>query len=118
MGRATGEAKLEEFFRKRVRLVGGYTTKLAPMEAGIPDRLAIFPGGRIFLVELKTNTGQLSPIQKIWHERMLAAWNVRVWTLYGEDDIRRWIRAVVSNGDPVPRKPGPQAKPSSVSAFS
>ena len=113
---ANPEAKLEEFFRKRVKLLGGFTVKLAPMEAGVPDRLVIFPGGRFFLVELKTETGTLRPIQKIWHERMLGGWQVRVWTLYGEDDIRRWLRAIVSHGDPVPRKPGPKAAPKPVKA--
>jgi hypothetical protein len=42
---ANPEAVLEELFQKRVRLMGGWSVKLAPMEAGIPDRLVIFPVG-------------------------------------------------------------------------
>lgn len=103
------EAQLEDFFRKRVRLLGGYTLKLAPMEAGVPDRLVVFPGNRTFFVELKTEKGSLSPIQRVWHARMYERWSVRVWTLYGPDEVRSWLRAIVSNGDPVPRRSSPRA---------
>lgn len=105
------EAQLEEFFRRRIRLMGGYTVKLAPMEAGVPDRLVVFPKGRMFLVELKTRTGFLSPIQKVWHQRMLETWNTRVWVLYGQEDVVEWIRRVVGAHE-APKKPGrkPAAK--------
>lgn len=108
---AERESALESFFRQRVRLLNGYTVKLAPMEAGVPDRLVIFPGGRIFLVELKTENGSVSAVQKVWHDRMRHRWNVRVWVLYGREDVVRWLRAVVSQGDPIPRKSGPAPAP-------
>lgn len=103
------ERQLEGFFLKRVRLVGGHTIKLAPTEAGIPDRLVVLPGGRIYLVELKTRTGQLSPVQRHWHEKV-ARLGVTVQVLYGEDQIISWIRQAVNaigpqyrNDDDAPR---------------
>lgn len=99
------EAQLEALFRKRVRDVGGYTIKLAPTERGVPDRLVIFPKGRMYLVELKTPTGILSPIQMHWHDRM-AARGVTVHTLYGEDDIRAWLRWVLDHPSRVHRSRG------------
>lgn len=97
------EAQLEASFRKRVRLVGGYTIKLAPTERGVPDRLVIFPRGRMYLVELKTDKGILSPIQMHWHDRM-ADRGVHVHTLYGEDDIKSWIRWVFDAPAHQPRR--------------
>lgn len=90
------ERELEAFFRRRVMLAGGYTIKLAPTERGIPDRLVIFPRGRMYLVELKTEKGRLSPIQKHWHDR-LASRHVTVYVLYGKDDVVAWIRSVLDS---------------------
>lgn len=87
------ESKLEAKFAALVRCVGGYTIKLAPTERGVPDRLAVFPKGRMYLVELKAEGGQLSPIQMHWHSRM-AERGVRVYTLTGEREVKDWVRWV------------------------
>ena len=96
------EARLEAIFRERVRRMGGYTIKLAPTERGIPDRLAVFPKGRMYLVELKTETGSLSPIQMHWHSRMSER-GVHVYTLYGEAQIKAWVAWVVESLGPQTR---------------
>lgn len=90
------ESSLEAYFRKRIRLVGGYTIKLAPTERGVPDRMVVMPGGRVYLVELKTTHGKLSPIQQIWHERLMRDYQCPVTTLYGREEIVDWLRRVVS----------------------
>ena len=87
------EAQLEAYFRKRVRLsLGGVTEKLAPTRKGMPDRLVLLPGGRIYLVELKTDTGRLSPAQIHWHA-IAARVGTTVVTLSGQSEIDAWIRA-------------------------
>lgn len=83
------ETKLEQLFTQLVHVAGGITEKLAPVRAGVPDRMVLF-GGRIFLVELKTKDGHLRPIQAVWHDRAEAV-GVKVWTLYGEEAIRLWV---------------------------
>lgn len=88
------EAQLEGYFRKAVRQAGGYTFKLAPIEAGIPDRLVIWPTGIFRLVELKTETGVLSKIQIHWHEKILA-YGVTVVVLRGREEVDEWIRSQV-----------------------
>lgn len=90
------ESSLETYFRVAVRRAGGYTFKLAPTEAGVPDRLVIMPGGRLYLVELKreeADGGKLSPIQRHWHERIrqLGGW---VYVLYGQEQAGLWILRV------------------------
>ncbi len=109
------EAALEEFFRKQVRLAGGVTIKLAPTVRGIPDRLAVFPGGRFWFVELKTSRGRLSSIQQHWHQRLLDQTGVRVSVLYGKEEIARWVNARVDERGPQNRKSGrPKAAPCDV----
>jgi hypothetical protein len=96
------ESHLEEFFRTRVRLAGGYTIKLAPTERGVPDRLVIL-FGTMYLVELKADMGDLSPIQQAWHDK-LRQHGVRVHTVYGRTGVLNWIRWAVDIT-------GPQSEP-------
>lgn len=88
------ERDLETFFYRRVRSVGGLTFKFAPTHAGAPDRVVLLPGGVIQLVELKTATGKLSPIQVVWHERA-ARLGVGVTVLKGIEEIRDWTRNIL-----------------------
>ena len=66
------------------------SVKLAPTVAGVPDRLAIWPGGRVEFVELKTAKGKLRPIQEIWHSRV-AKLGINVVVLQGEGEIREYL---------------------------
>lgn len=85
------EADLETFFHARIRAVGGITLKLMPTQSGAPDRLVLFPGGRIALVELKRTAGRLRPIQILWHDRA-ADLGHRIPVLKGRGEILAWIR--------------------------
>lgn len=65
------EAALETYFRTAVKkLLRGHPVKLIPVEAGMPDRIVLLPGGHVRLVELKTDHGGLSQLQKVWLARM------------------------------------------------
>ena len=87
------EADLEAMFQALVRKEGCMVEKLAPTRRGVPDRLVLAPGGRIFLVELKRENEKPTPIQEEWHKR---AWirGTRVVVLHGEAEIRRWASSV------------------------
>lgn len=87
------ESSLERLLFAKVRAIGGIAIKMAPLVKGTPDRLVLLPMGRTYLVELKTTTGQLSPAQRIWHERA-ANIGINVVTLKGADAIVAWLRAV------------------------
>ena len=84
------ESALERRFYTAVRRLGGRVIKLAPIEKGTPDRLVMLPGGRLELVELKTDTGRLSPKQKLWHSRA-AELDVHVTVIYGARGIASWV---------------------------
>jgi hypothetical protein len=97
------ESVLEQFFSKRVRLAGGLSFKLAPTTAGLPDRMVLWPGGRIHVVELKTENGRLSEVQNHMHEKM-ATLGTYVYVLHGPDEVVTWIRHQVNVGSPFPQE--------------
>ena len=87
------EASLEAYFYRQVRLrLGGRVIKLAPTEKGVPDRLVLLPGGRVFLVELKALDGRTSAAQDLFHERA-AELGTRVQLLVGRHGVDRWLLA-------------------------
>lgn len=87
------ESVVEAFLHKRVRALGGHTVKISPLEAGVPDRLVMLPGGRMYLVELKTVTGRLRPIQAAWHTRA-ARMGITVHVVHGTEGVREWLRVI------------------------
>lgn len=109
------ESRLEADLYRRVRgVLGGIILKLAPTARGIPDRLVVLPGGRVYLVELKTNLGRLSPTQQFWHAKF-AKVGLPVHVIYGADQLREWVRARVNEradaeqreSNRVPARPTP-----------
>lgn len=59
------EKDIEAKLVRGVRALGGECYKfVSPGTAGVPDRVAVFPGGAVVFVELKTDTGRLSPLQE------------------------------------------------------
>ena len=67
------EINFETKLRRAVAAVGGLALKMpAGLYAGIPDRLLLLPGGRFVFVELKTDRGRVSLIQKVMHNRLAA----------------------------------------------
>ena len=59
------EADIEAVFVKEVKALGGRAYKwVSPGNSGVPDRVVVLPGGRVWFVELKTDTGQLTALQR------------------------------------------------------
>lgn len=92
------ERDLEAYFTRHVRAVGGITLKIAPTMAGAPDRLVMLPGGKVFLVELKTETGTLRDVQKLFHDRA-AALGTHVHVVAGRAGVRLWVAAALDGSD-------------------
>jgi hypothetical protein len=91
------EDNLEAFFHKRVRLLGGHTVKMLPfVESGVPDRLVIFPGGALYLVELKADDGALRPDQIQWIARATAI-GLDVAVLTGKEEVLEWLRTTTES---------------------
>lgn len=85
------ERDIEKWLRRQVEGMGGAFLKFtSPGNGGVPDRLAVLPGGRVWFVELKTASGRLSSIQKWQHDR-LRTLGCSVIVLYGIPGAARWL---------------------------
>lgn len=87
------EAKLVRLVKDR----GGLCYKfVSPGNTGVPDRIVITPGGRVIFVELKTEEGRLSAVQKLQlAELKKRGADVRV--LYGLDQVKEFVREAMPN---------------------
>ena len=65
---------------------------------GVPDRLVVFPGGRIYFVELKTKEGKLSPMQEREIDR-LRRMGHSVAVIDTIENARGWARIMGLIGD-------------------
>ena len=85
------ERNVERRLVQGVKALGGTASKwVCPGTVGVPDRIVVWPGGRVDFIELKTETGVLSLRQKIVlnHLRRLGC-NVRV--LRGSDAVAAYL---------------------------
>ena len=88
------ENKVEKYLDSEVIKIGGITRKwVSPGHDGVPDRIVFMPNNHITFVEIKTDDGTLSNVQKREHER-LTAQGVKVVTVYGHSDIDELIRGL------------------------
>lgn len=97
------ESAIEAKFRLEVRRLGGTAIKLIPTVKGIPDRLVVMPGGRVYFVELKQEGKKPSAAQRLWHDR-LRKLGCEVAVLAGEGDVWAWIRQITEAAGPQFRK--------------
>ena len=74
-----------------IRALGGIAYKFtSPGNVGVPDRVVILPGGEVWFVELKTETGRLSTMQEHQIKRMINI-GARVAVLHGSEDVKRFM---------------------------
>lgn len=67
------EKQIEQKLVKAVRAVGGICPKLvSPGMDGMPDRMALLPGGRIGFVEVKAPGQSPRPLQTHRHRQLRA----------------------------------------------
>ncbi len=85
------ERDIERWLRCRIRRMGGRFMKfVSPGEDGVPDRIAVMPGGRVWFVELKTDNGRLTSIQA-WQIEQLRGMGARVAVVRGMVGARIFI---------------------------
>lgn len=88
------EATIEQAFVKGVKKAGGKAWKfVSPGRSGVPDRIVLLPGGKVIFVELKTETGALTPLQIEVHNQLRAlGFDVR--TLYGRQYVSGFLEEI------------------------
>ena len=88
------ERDIEKKLVTAVRKMGGEAFKwTSPGNDGVPDRIVIMPGGRVWFVELKADTGRLSPAQQrqINHLNRLG---VRTFILKGQKGLETFTEMI------------------------
>jgi hypothetical protein len=89
------EKDIEKKLRDQVKALGGRCVKwTCPGWRGVPDRIVLMPGSRIYFVETKRpKDGKLAPMQKKWHE-WLTALGFSCWTVWNVADLADFIEYI------------------------
>lgn len=96
----TKETTLEANLRKAVVRAGGLCIKLpAILYRGIPDRMVLLPGGRLFFIELKKDRGRTEAgrrkVQSAFREFLLNL-GFNALQIQGKKDLERFIHEQVT----------------------
>lgn len=91
------ERSIEISLCDRVARLGGWAIKIPALHVtGIPDRLCLLPGGRLFFAETKAPGKKPRSIQKIVHAR-LQALGFRVEVIDSKDQIVKILKEYERN---------------------
>lgn len=91
------ERDIEKKLVREVRRMGGEAYKwTSPGNDGVPDRIVMFPGGRVVFVELKADGGALRPVQRIQIEKIRKL-GQSVEVVKGRLELERFLRREAAN---------------------
>lgn len=86
------ESALEKTLRQAVRTAGGLCIKLPAMwYRGIPDRMVLLPGGRLYFIELKTSKGKPS-VHQLRYQIFLRKLGFYSGIIQGETQLKEFIK--------------------------
>lgn len=85
------ERQVEAYLVKKVKSLGGVALKFtSPARRGVADRIVCFPNGSTWFVEVKTQGGRLSELQKAFAADM-AKMNQKYTCLWNKEQIDEFI---------------------------
>lgn len=88
------EKEIEKVLVEQVKRMGGRAYKwVSPGNDGVPDRIVVLPGMQPIFVELKTETGRLSALQKI-QNGWLRSMGQTVYVLFGLQGVNTFLDMV------------------------
>ena len=86
------EKILEKKLSMEIEKLGGWSLKLLSTHVtGLPDRMCLLPGGRVFFAEVKTTKEKPKKIQ-IWVHNKIRALGFRVEIIDQSEKIKELIR--------------------------
>lgn len=91
------EISIEKALVDRVKELGGLCYKLTGYK-GIPDRLVLLPGGKIFFVELKRIKGKCSPAQMLVHAK-IRSMKISVFVINSQEKLDKYIPLCGENNE-------------------
>lgn len=89
------EREIEAALRNSITKRGGWCLKwVCPGWTGVPDRIILLPGGRVYFVETKRpKGGKLSAMQEKWQEWLTRLGFVHR-VVWNHDDLRGFLQLV------------------------
>ena len=85
------ESEIERFFIKECKKKGWIPLKfVSPSMTGLPDRIVLLPGGKVFFVELKAEGEKPRPLQKAVH-RILIGLGFRVYVIDSKSGVKAYV---------------------------
>lgn len=92
------ERDIERRLKVRVEKAGGWCLKFLSSVSGVPDRICLFPGGKIIFVELKRKCLKPRPLQERQIKRIREL-GFRVEVIDSEEGIEELIREMEKDGE-------------------
>lgn len=88
------EKEIEKKLTQAVKCMGGLALKfISPGYDGVPDRIVLFPGGRIAFVEVKAPGKTLRPLQ-VRRKRQLESLGFKVYVLDDPGQIEEILQSI------------------------
>ena len=88
------EKDIEAHLVRRVKDAGGRAYKfVSPAHRGVSDRIVVLPKGQVWFVEVKTESGKLSPLQQEFRKEIMGLGGNYV-CLYGKKDVDLWLASL------------------------
>ena len=85
------EKDIERYLVRRAIEHGGKAYKwVSPGHVGVADRIVMLPGGVVWFVELKSSTGRLSPLQKIFAVDMVRM-GMNYMVIRSKEEVDQWF---------------------------
>lgn len=99
-GNKESEKVLEAKLRENVKARGGWCLKLLSKHInGLPDRLCLFPGGRVAFAEIKT-TGQKPKLIQLEVHRKLRKMGFYVEVIDSTDSLQNFLKTCENRSKP------------------
>ena len=89
------EKDIEKKLRQKVEALGGFCLKwVCPGWSGVPDRIVLLPGARIYFVETKRpKGGRLEKLQE-WWKKQLTQLGFSCWVVWDEEDLAAFLQHI------------------------
>jgi len=92
------ETTIEKKLKTEVEKHGGKAYKfVSPGMSGVPDRIVLFPGGRLFFVELKAPSKNLEPLQ-VKRKKELEQLGFKVFKIDTFAGVNDFLKEVLQDG--------------------
>ena len=96
------EKELERKLVRGVRSRHGLCMKrVCPGNRGVPDRIVLMPGGRVYFIEMKRpGRSKTDPLQEYW-ARTLRRMGFKTWLIHSLEELSETLRMIEGGEDDV-----------------